>query len=101
MEAASAVNTYLNAEEPWKVVKDDQERAGTVLWSAIQAISAIRVALTPYLPFSSGVVGEMLGVGAEVDGWQPTEVPGGSRLGEVRPLFVKLEDDHLDEDGEG
>jgi len=97
MEAASAVNTYLNAEEPWKLVKDDPERAGTVLWSAIQAISAIRVALTPYLPFSSEVVGEMLGTGTEVDGWQPAEVPGGSRLGEVRPLFVKLEADALDE----
>ena len=97
MEAASAVNSYLNAEEPWKLVKDDPERAGTVLWSAIQAISAIRVALTPYLPFSSEVVGEMLGTGTEVDGWQPAEVPGGSRLGEVRPVFVKLEADALDE----
>jgi len=97
MEAASAVNSYLNAEEPWKLVKDDPERAGTVLWSAIQAISAIRVALTPYLPFSSEVVGEMLGIGTEVDGWQPAEVPGGSRLGEVRPVFVKLEADALDE----
>lgn len=97
MEAASEVNTYLNAQEPWKVVKEDPVRAGTVLWTAIQAISAIRVALTPYLPFSSSVIGEMLGVGAELKSWAPVEVPGGTPLGEVRPVFTKLEADALDD----
>ena len=97
MEAASEVNTYLNAEAPWKVVKDDKERAGTVLWTALQAISAIRLALTPYLPFSSRVIGEMLGIDPEAKTWEPSEVPGGTYLGEVRPLFAKLEDDALAE----
>ncbi len=53
MDAAGEVNVYLNATEPWKVIKEDSVRGGTILWTAIQAISAIRVALTPYLPFSS------------------------------------------------
>ena len=42
MDAASEVNAYLNSEEPWHVVKEDPERAGTILWTAIQAISGIR-----------------------------------------------------------
>ena len=51
----------------WHVVKEDPERAGTILWTAIQAISGIRVALTPYLPWTSGRLGEMLGIGPKCE----------------------------------
>lgn len=95
MDAAGEVNAYLNATEPWKALKQDPERGGTILWTAIQAISAIRVALTPYLPFSMEDLGAILGVG--VDGWSAPEVPGGTALGEVKPLYVKLDADALDE----
>src|SRR5690606_17835818 len=47
MEAATEVNVYLNATEPWKLLKTDPGRAATVLWSAIQAIAGIRVAMNP------------------------------------------------------
>ncbi|HEX6946565.1 MAG TPA: methionine--tRNA ligase [Acidimicrobiia bacterium] len=97
MEAASEVNAYLNATEPWKLLKTDHGRAGTVLWSAIQAIAGIRVALHPYLPHSSAAVGEMLGIGAGIGGWSPVEVPGGQPLGEIVPLFTKLDEHVLDD----
>jgi methionyl-tRNA synthetase len=97
MDAAAEVNAYLNSEEPWKTVKDDPARAATVLWSAIQAISGIRVGLTPYLPFSSAPLGEMLGIGAEVAEWRRLEVPAGTQLGAISPLFIKLEPDALDD----
>jgi methionyl-tRNA synthetase len=97
MDAAAEVNAYLNSEEPWKTVKVDPARAATVLWTAIQAISGIRVGLTPYLPFSSAPLGEMLGIGAEVADWLRPEVPGGTELGAISPLFIKLEPDALDE----
>jgi methionyl-tRNA synthetase len=97
MDAAGEVNAYLNATEPWKVVKDDPERGGTILWAAIQAIAAIRVALYPYLPHSTSVIGEMLGVGPDMDAWTAPVVPGGTALGEVSPVFTKLEEEALDE----
>jgi methionyl-tRNA synthetase len=97
MDAASEVNAYLNSEEPWHVVKEDPERAGTILWTAIQAISGIRVALTPYLPWTSGQLGEMLGIGTEVTGWERPEVAGGTELGIVTTLFTKLDADALDD----
>ncbi|MFQ5521998.1 MAG: methionine--tRNA ligase [Acidimicrobiia bacterium] len=96
MEGAAAVNAYLNAEAPWKVVKENRERAGTILWTAVQAISALRVALTPYLPFSAATIGEMLGVGPAVESWSAPEVPSGTVLGEVRPVFTKLEPEVLE-----
>ena len=97
MDAAGEVNAYLNATEPWKAVKDDPDRGATILWSAIQAIASIRVALYPYLPFSAADIGVMLGVGPEVDSWDAPEVAGGTPLGEVKPVFTKLEEDSLDD----
>ncbi|MDX1468038.1 MAG: methionine--tRNA ligase [Acidimicrobiia bacterium] len=95
MDAAGVVNAYLNATEPWNAIKDDRSRGATILWTAIQAISAIRVALSPYLPFSSRRIGSMLGMGGEATGWEPVAVPGGTVLGEVIPLFDKLDEDTL------
>ena len=97
MDAAGEVNAYLNATEPWRVLKTDKERAGTILWAATQAISAIRVALSPYLPFSTETIGEMLGLGGEFDDWSAPEVKGGTELGGIEPLFDKLDSDALDD----
>ncbi|MFP3880695.1 MAG: methionine--tRNA ligase [Actinomycetota bacterium] len=97
MEAASEVNAYLNATEPWKLLKDDPERSGTILWAAVQAIAAIRVALYPYLPHSAITIGEMLGTGPDIDSWSAPEVLAGTELGEVAPLFIKLDEDVLED----
>jgi methionyl-tRNA synthetase len=96
MEAASTVNVYLNANEPWKTVKTEPARAATVLWTAIQAISTIRIGLAPYLPFTAGQVGTMLGLGEDIPGWHPVAVDAGTSLGEISPMFTKLEADALD-----
>ena len=97
MEAAGEVNAYLNATEPWKMLKDDPARSGTILWVAVQAIAAIRVALYPYLPHSAMVIGEMVGTGPNVESWSAPEVLGGTPLGDIAPVFIKLEDDVLDD----
>jgi methionyl-tRNA synthetase len=97
MAAAGEVNAYLNSEEPWKVLKTDPERGGTILWTAIQAISGIRVALAPYLPWATARVGQMLALDPVVTTWERLPVPGGTELGEVAPLFTKLEPDVLDD----
>ena len=98
MDAAAEVNAYLNATEPWRVLKDNPQRGGTILWVAIQAIASIRIALYPYLPHSTLTIGEMLGTGPGVSSWSAPVVPGGTVLGDVTPVFVKLEDDVLEED---
>ncbi len=95
MESASQVNVYLNSTEPWRVVGENRPRAATILWSAIQAISAIRVAFAPYLPFTSEALGAMLGLPPKVGSWSTNPVPAGTPLGPVEPLFAKLDDQVL------
>jgi methionyl-tRNA synthetase len=97
MHAATEVNAYLNAQEPWKVINDDAGRAGTVLWTAVQAISGIRVALSPFMPDATEVLGATLGLPGTPTSWARPEVPGGTALGEIIPLFTKLDADVLDD----
>ncbi|MEE9177832.1 MAG: methionine--tRNA ligase [Acidimicrobiia bacterium] len=96
LDAAAEVNAYLNATEPWRVLKENPVRGGTILWTAIQTISAIRVALAPYLPFSSETIGVLLGLDPRVNEWVAPAVAGGTTLGEVKPVFTKLESDVFD-----
>ena len=97
MEAAGLANTYLTATEPWKLAGSDRDRAATVLWTALQAIAGIRVAFSPYLPFSTDTLGMLLGAGP-VAAWARSEIPAGTPLGEPAPLFIKLEIDVLDDE---
>jgi methionyl-tRNA synthetase len=95
LEAAGKVNVYLNSTEPWRLVKEDRDRAATVLWTAVQAIAGVRVAFAPYLPFSTDELGEILALGP-VERWTRPEVTAGTVLGEIQPLFTKLEPTALD-----
>jgi len=96
MEGAGVVNAYLNATEPWKLVRSDPPRAATVLWTSLQAIATLGVAFTPFLPFSSTVLQGILGV--EESGWTSPDLPGGKSLGEIAPLFAKIPDEVFEEE---
>jgi methionyl-tRNA synthetase len=90
---AQEANAYLNAQEPWKVVKVDPARAGTILWTVLQAIDAAKVAFAPYTPFSSERIHGWLGhPGTLADaGWARSEVVAGAPLGEPAVLFPRIE----------
>jgi methionyl-tRNA synthetase len=93
MQGAQDANGYLSEREPWKTAKVDAERTGTTLWVALQAIAAAAVALAPYLPGTSRSVLVALGVEVGPDGptWAPPTVESGTTLGDLGPLFAKVE----------
>ena len=88
MDAAATVNAYLNATEPWKLARSDPERAQAVLGTALAAVAGVRVALSPYLPFSTVALDDELG---PVDAWQRREPVPGSPIGKPAPLFAKVD----------
>lgn len=94
MQGAQAVNGYLNAQEPWKLLKDDRERAGTILSVALSAIAGLGVGFSPYMPFTAARLHSMLGLDGEPGdvGWRRPELPPGARFGAIDPLFTKLEE---------
>ena len=93
MAHAQAANVYLSETEPWKTAKTDRERTGTSLYVALCAINALKVALCPFLPFSSQKVHEYLGQAGAVEssGWQARRPEPGTALQQPEPLFKKIE----------
>ena len=69
MRVVGLANKYISESEPWKL-KDDPERQGTVLHTALQVVDDAKTLLTPFLPHSSQAVFEALG-GAGVWAAQP------------------------------
>jgi methionyl-tRNA synthetase len=126
MRLAMQVNTYLSEQEPWKVIKSDRERAATMLYAALRCVDNLKVMLTPFLPFTSQQLHEMLGYEGyiagplefhdytEADGsthrgltgdysswvgrWQPSSLSVGQALREPRPLFKKLDESVIAEE---
>jgi len=123
---ADAANRYLNDMEPWRLVKEDKERAATVLYTALRAIDNLKTLLAPFLPFSAQHLHELLGLGGELMGepridfhtepngvrhriltgdyskavghWEPSRLPQGQSLPQPKPLFRKLDDSVVEEE---
>ncbi len=93
MTLAQEANAYLNETAPWKTAKTDPERTGTSLYVALCVINALKVALYPFLPFSSQKVHEYLGQPGDVAGgaWAAERLEPGTRLGQPEPLFKKID----------
>ena len=61
MRLASLVNQYTSEQAPWALIESDRERAGTVLYVSLRAIDSLKTMFTPFLPFSSQTLHELLG----------------------------------------
>ena len=119
IDLARDANRYLNDSAPWALIESDRERAGTILYTALRTVDSLKTLLTPFLPFSSQALHELLGYEGELAGplefrdvteeggeshavltgnyetwvgsWAPSELPAGRELREPRPLFTKLD----------
>jgi methionyl-tRNA synthetase len=125
MRLATEVNRYLNDQAPWEQIKTDRERAATILYVCLRCIDNLKVMFTPFLPFSSQTLHELLGnegwiagplefrtidepggphqvLTADYDSWigtwAPTALPPGQALQEPKPLFRKLDPSVVDEE---
>ena len=118
MRLAGLGNQYVADQAPWAKLEGDRARAGTILYVALRAVDGLKVLFTPFLPFSSQHLHEMLGYDdllagplefRNIDedgeehvvltgdytswrgGWGPSSLPPGQALREPKPLFTKLD----------
>ena len=114
MGVAAKVNVYLGGEQPWQTIKTDRERAATVLYVALRCVDNLKTMVTPFLPFSSQRLHEMLGyedviapqpvvqdLGSHriitgdyemTDRWRPSQLEPGRKLPAPTPLFKRLDE---------
>jgi methionyl-tRNA synthetase len=100
MELARAANRYLDHRAPWKQIKEDRAAAGTTLHTALQIISALKIMMYPFLPFSSLQAHRMLGEQSQLgeSDWELRAVPEGRPLEEPQPLFKRLDESVIEEE---
>jgi methionyl-tRNA synthetase len=85
-------NRWFHEAKPWQAAEAERSR---ILYEAIWRLKAYAIWLAPFLPFSSAELFRMLGYDRPPSpgDWAQvlSPVPSGQPLGEVRPLFPRLE----------
>jgi methionyl-tRNA synthetase len=125
LRLSTLVNQYLEDTQPWQTAKTDMVATARSLYTAVQAINALKIMWAPVLPFTSEQLHQMLGemgqlfgqqqvqtfsepnrdhVALTYDGstavgtWQRTEIEIGRQLPQPRPLFKKLDESVAEEE---
>ncbi len=100
MRLARHGNQYVDAKEPWKVVKADKETAGTTLFVGLNIIATLRTVFYPYLPTSADKIHSMLFTDSDTltDGWARRDIVPGAPIEKPTPLFRKLDDSIIEEE---
>jgi methionyl-tRNA synthetase len=97
MEFSSFFNQYFQHKEPWKKEKGTK----TCVYLSANAARSISIALYPFIPISAQKIWEQLGLQGNVhesnwDSLSTLDVKPGQILGDVGPLFSKVETNDIE-----
>tara|TARA_R110002126_G_scaffold46851_20_gene131602 strand:+ start:1587 stop:3671 length:2085 start_codon:yes stop_codon:yes gene_type:complete len=104
MNLARLGNKYLADEEPWKVIKQDEERVKTIMFVALQIASALAVLSEPFLPFTAAKLKKILNISQSSTEdsleWKDISekevlLPAEHQINEAQLLFSKVEDETI------
>ena len=90
-------NKYLADTEPWKVVKEDEARAQTILHIALQIAASLAVLSQPFLPNTAKKLSQMLNINES--SWDATNnslLKEGHVINNASLLFEKIEDSDIE-----
>jgi len=95
--AVARIDKFISDLKPWNLAKSPElaHDLDLVLVTAVRTLRQITVMLAPILPDSAQAIWEQLGESGEVAQISPAalgwEEPAGLRIGNVRPIFPKLD----------
>jgi methionyl-tRNA synthetase len=94
----AAADKYLTTEQPWSLGTSDadQQRRGTILWLTAEVLRIVTALAHPVLPESTAKVWKLLGqtgniASLELDNLRWGQLLAGVKLGELQPLFPRVE----------
>ena len=94
MNLARLGNKYLAEEEPWKLIKTDQERTKSVMYIALQIAANLSIVSEPFIPFTASKLKSMLSL--DESDWSAagsgTLLSTGIQIQQASLLFRKVED---------
>ena len=100
MNLARLGNKYLADEEPWKVIKVDEERVKTIMYVALQISAALAVVAEPFLPFTATKLKGILNLETSIS-WDDISdknvlIEASHQINKGELLFSKIEDKTID-----
>ncbi len=107
MEISSTGNQLLQFNEPWKMIKIDEEPVKVVMNTALQVVTALSVACRPFLPFTSDKIRDLLNLPHLKDEGEYMDIlnklsegevliPDGHQIGKSNHLFTKIPDEVIE-----
>jgi methionyl-tRNA synthetase len=90
------LNRYVQDEAPWKLAKEEgaEGRLDQVLYALAEGLRLVTVLVYPYMPDSAARLLAALGQeDLSIDAAAFGARPGGARIGELAPLFPRIERD--------
>jgi len=98
MNLARLGNKYLTDTEPWKVIKDDEERVASILHVSIQICASLAIIFEPFMPHTTQKLRYILNM--KSSDWEDlgstSILNPGHKLNEASLLFEKIEDDAIE-----
>ena len=96
MNLARHGHKYIEDEEPWKLIKLDEERVKTIMYIALQISSALAIVSEPFLPFTSIKLKDILNIDEKLSWKNVTEtavlLTTNHQINKAKLLFSKIED---------
>ncbi|MDI9863526.1 methionine--tRNA ligase [Flectobacillus sp. DC10W] len=94
MDVARLGNKYLADTEPWKVIKNDVERTGTILNIGLQIAATLSIVSEPFMPFTAAKLSTGLGLSGLKwsDAGNADLLTAGSPIESIGLLFDKIEE---------
>lgn len=98
MNLARLGNKYLADTEPWKVIKEDEQRVKTVLNISLQIAANLAILAEPFLPHTSTKLKTMLNLESHLwsEAGNENLLTNNHQLGTSNLLFEKIEDDVIE-----
>ena len=98
MNLARIGNKYISDTEPWKVAKTDLDRTASILYTSLQICANLAIAFSPFLPFSSAKLQQMLCL--DTLSWDQLGnagiLPSSHQIAPAQLMFAKIEDAQID-----
>ena len=99
MDVARLGNKYLSHTEPWRIIKEDEERVKTILNISLQLSASLSSLLAPFIPDTAQRLAEMLNLAVLKwsDGLRDNLIVPGHKINKAEKLFKKIEDSVIEE----
>ncbi|MFQ5863776.1 MAG: methionine--tRNA ligase [bacterium] len=103
MDVARDANKYFNDQEPWRTVRDDNQKCSTTLHICSQVSKTLAVLMSPFMPFTSEKLWRLLNLKGNVydQNWYQAGsrfVEAGHALNKPEILFSKIDDKIIEEE---